>query len=238
MKRLLIITLLFFGTLQIQSQTAVYDALLKTHVDKKGNVDYKDLKKNKAFLDIYLKDLDNTVPGKNWSSNKAKAFWLNVYNAYIIKLILETYPLSKITDIKRDGNTAWKIPFVKVGKQTYTLDYIEHKVLRRWHDDPRVHVGLNATSTSGPRFVNIVFDEENIDTKLDFLMKRFVNDGTKNKITLNKLELSKVFKWYEKDFTHKGSLIKYINKYSIIKANDDATISYLEYDWALNDKKQ
>ena len=237
MKKIITITFLFFITLQTQSQSSIFDAILKTHVDKKGKVDYEGLKKNKAFLDVYLQDLEKTIPGKNWSSNKAKAFWLNVYNAYTLKLILDTYPLSKLTEIKRNGKTAWQISFVKVGKQTYTLDYIEHKVLRRWHDDPRIHVGLNAASTSGPRFVNFVFTEENIDDKLDLLMKRFINDGTKNKITLNKVELSQVFNWYQEDFTHKKTLIQYINKYSIVKANDDATISYLEYDWTLNDKK-
>jgi len=237
MKKILLITLLFLASLKMQSQSSVFDAILKTHVDKKGNVDYIGLKKNKAFLDVYLQEIENTVPGKKWSSNKAKAFWLNVYNAYTLKLILDTYPLSKLTDIKRNGKTAWQISFVKVGKQTYTLDYIEHKVLRRWHDDPRIHVGLNAASTSGPGFVNFVFTEENIDAKLDLQMKRFINNGTKNKITLNKLELSKVFKWYQEDFTHKRTLIQYINKYSIVKANDDAVISYLDYDWTLNDKK-
>lgn len=236
MKKLLLITLLFFGTLQMQSQAKVFDALLKTYVDKDGNVDYKGLRKNRAVLDIYLNDLEKTVPGKKWSSNKAKAFWMNVYNAYAIKLILQSYPLKKITDIKRNGKNAWKIPFAKVGGQTYSLDYIEHKILRRWHDDPRIHVGINAASKSGPKFINFVFTEKNVDSKLNGLMKTFINDTTKNKISVDKLEISKVFEWYKEDFTYKTTLVEYINKYSKIKASDNAEVVYKEYDWSLNDK--
>ena len=237
MKKLLLITLLFFGALQVQSQTTVLNALLSTYVDASGNVDYKGLRKNRAILDVYLNDLEKTVPGKKWSSDKAKAFWMNVYNAYTIKLVLESYPLKKITDIKRKGKNAWKIPFAKVGGQIYSLDYIEHKILRRWHDDPRIHVGINAASKSGPKFINFVFTEKNVNKKLEQLMKGFINDATKNKIAASKVELSKMFEWYKEDFTYNIALIDYINKYSKTKINDNAEVLYLEYDWALNDKR-
>ena len=80
MKKLLIITLLFFGALQMQAQAPVFDALLKSYVDNDGNVDYKGLRKSKPILNVYLKDIEKTIPGQKWSSNKAKAFWINVYN--------------------------------------------------------------------------------------------------------------------------------------------------------------
>lgn len=237
MKKLLIIALLFFGTLQTKAQSPIFDALLKSYVDNNGNVDYKGLRKSKPVLQVYLDDLEKNIPGKKWSSNKAKAFWINVYNAYAIKLILESYPLKKITDIKRNGKNAWKIPIAKVGGQVYSLDFIEHKILRRWHDDPRIHVGLNSASKSGPKFVNFIFTEKNIDTKLNLLMTNFINDSTKNKISSDKVQISKVFEWYKEDFTYKTKLIEYLNKYSTSKANDNAQISYLDYDWSLNDKK-
>lgn len=221
----------------MQSQATVFDALLKTYVNKDGYVDYKGLRKNKIILNLYLDDLAKTIPGKKWSSNKAKAFWLNVYNAYTIKLVLESYPLKKITAVKRNGKNAWKIPFAKVGGQTYSLDYIEHKILRRWHDDPRIHVGLNAGSISGPKFSNFIFTEKNVDIMLEKAMATFINDTSKNKISNNKIEISKVFEWYKEDFTYKTSLIEYINKYSAVKASDDAQVTYLEYNWTLNDQK-
>ncbi|CAM1360209.1 conserved exported hypothetical protein [Tenacibaculum litopenaei] len=236
MRKIIIITCLLFISVQAQAQTDVFDALLKTYVDKKGNVDYRGLRKNRALLDIYLKHLEKTIPGKRWSSNKAKAFWINAYNAYTIKLILDSYPLKKITDIKRKGRNAWKIEMAVIGKKAYSLDYIEHKILRRWHDDPRIHVGINAASISGPQFVNFAFTEKNINSKLEELMKRFINDPTKNVIELDKVAVSKIFEWYQEDFTIKSTLIDYINKYSKVKANDNAEVVYLDYDWNLNEK--
>ena len=233
----LLIVMLFLSVQSYaQSQTEVFDALLKTYVDNDGNVDYKGLRKNRAVLDIYLTQLEKTTPGKKWSSNKAKAFWINVYNAYTIKLVLDSYPLKKITDIKRKGRNAWKIPFANVGGKLYSLDFIEHKILRKWHDDARIHVGLNAASKSGPRFANYAFTEKNIDAKLEALMKQFINDATKNKVSLDKVEVSMIFQWYQEDFTTTNTLVDYINKYSKVKANDNAEVVYLNYDWALNDK--
>ncbi|WP_440879928.1 DUF547 domain-containing protein [Tenacibaculum sp. C7A-26P2] len=236
MRKIITIYLLTLISFQIKAQTDVFDALLKTYVDKNGNVDYIGLRKNKAILNVYLKQLEKTIPGKNWSTDKAKAFWINTYNAYTIKLILDSYPLKKITTIKRKGRNAWKIPFAKVGNEMYSLDYIEHKILRRWHDDPRIHVGINAASKSGPKFVNFAFTEKNINTKLEKLMTHFINDPTKNKISINRVEVSKIFEWYQEDFTSSITLIDYLNKYSSIKIQDGAEIIYSNYDWTLNEK--
>ncbi|WP_275315906.1 DUF547 domain-containing protein [Tenacibaculum bernardetii] len=234
MKKTITLLVLLFISVQSYSQTDVFNALLKTYVDTEGNIDYKGLRKNRALLDIYLNHLENQIPGRNWSQNKAKAFWMNAYNAYTIKLILDSYPLKKITDIKRKGRNAWKIPFAVVGKETYSLDYIEHKILRRWHNDPRVHVGINAASKSGPRFPNYAFTAKNLNSTLELLMKNFINDTSKNKITITKIEVSKMFEWYKGDFTEKNTLIEYINKYSTVKVNDNAEVTFLEYDWHLN----
>ncbi|WP_422090106.1 DUF547 domain-containing protein [Tenacibaculum ovolyticum] len=236
MRKTIILICLLFISIQSEAQTDVFNALLKTYVSKEGNVDYKGLRKNRALLDLYLKHLEKTIPGKKWSATKAKAFWINAYNAYTIKLILDSYPLKKITDIKRKGRNAWKIPFAVIGKKTYSLDYIEHKILRRWHDDPRIHVAINAASKSGPRFANYAFTTKNIEVKLEALMKEFINDTTKNKISSAKVEVSKIFEWYQEDFTIKHSLVDYINKYSDIQVNDGAEVVYMEYNWDLNGK--
>ena len=109
-------------------------------MDRKGKVDYQSLKNNETILDNYLKYLQETIPTENWSLNKEKAYWLNTYNAYTIKIILTYYPLKSIRDIKIDGKTAWKIPFIKVGENTYTLDWIEHEILRKKYNEDRKSV--------------------------------------------------------------------------------------------------
>ena len=220
----------------IQAQTSIFDSLLQKNVDKTGRVDYQSLKNNETLLDNYLAYIQNNEPTKDWSSNKKKAFWINTYNAYTIKIILNNYPLKSIRDIKIDGKTAWKIPFVKVGQKRYTLDQIEHEILRKKFNDPRIHVGINCASVSCPRLWNFAFTEDNIAYSLDNLMKVFINDTTRNKISKNNLELSEIFNWFSKDFMKNGTIISYLNTYAAIKISEKASIKYLTYDWSLNKK--
>ena len=232
----LILSIFILSVVAIQAQSSDFNSLLQENVDKQGNVDYKSLKNNEADLDLYLNYLRKTTPSKEWSKNKEKAFWINVYNAYTIKIILTNYPLKSITNIKNDGKTAWKTPFAKVGGKTYTLDHIEHEILRKKFNDARIHVGVNCASISCPKLGNIAFTENNIESELERLMKEFINDTTKNKISQKKIIISEIFNWFPNDFTKEGSLIDYINKYSEITVNEKAQIKYLTYDWSLNKK--
>ena len=220
----------------IQAQTSIFDSLLQKNVDKTGRVDYQSLKNNETLLDNYLAYIQNNEPTKDWSSNKKKAFWINTYNAYTIKIILNNYPLKSIRDIKIDGKTAWKIPFVKVGQKRYTLDQIEHEILRKKFNDPRIHVGINCASVSCPRLWDFAFTEDNIASSLDNLMKVFINDTTRNKISKNNVALSEIFNWFSKDFIKNGTIISYLNTYAAIKISEKASIKYLTYDWSLNKK--
>lgn len=220
----------------IQAQTSIFDSLLQKNVDKTGRVDYQSLKNNETLLDNYLAYIQNNEPTKDWSSNKKKAFWINTYNAYTIKIILNNYPLKSIRDIKIDGKTAWKIPFVKVGQKRYTLDQIEHEILRKKFNDPRIHVGINCASVSCPRLWNFAFTEDNIAYSLDNLMKVFINDTTRNKISKKNVALSEIFNWFSKDFIKNGTIINYLNTYAAIKISEKASIKYLTYDWSLNKK--
>jgi hypothetical protein len=235
MKKLLIFFAVF-SLHQTKAQTSIFNDLLQKHVSKNGIVDYKSFKKDENKLDTFLSYLEKTSPERTGSANKQKAFWINAYNAYTIKIILENYPLKSIMDIKQNGNSAWKIPFAKVGGKTYTLDYIEHEILRKTLFDPKIHVGVNCASGSCPKLSNNAFTEENIDSELSRLMKDFINDGSRNKISKDKIEISSIFEWFKDDFTKNGSIIDYINSYTEIQISSDAKISYLTYNWALNSK--
>ena len=107
--------LLLISLTKAYTQTSEFSVLLKNHVDAKGFVDYESLKNDQSSLHNYLIYLESTSPKRDWSANKEKAFWINVYNAYTLKIILDNYPLQSITDIKIKGKTAWKASFVKVG---------------------------------------------------------------------------------------------------------------------------
>lgn len=236
MKKTLFLLITIFTFLQVNGQTSIFNDLLQKHVTDAGLVDYNSFKKDVSKLDTYLNYLEKTSPDNSWSENKQKAFWINAYNAYTIKLILENYPLKSIMDIKQKGKTAWKIPFAKVGGETYTLDFIEHEILRKKLFDPKIHVGVNCASGSCPKLGNTAFTEENIEAELTQLMKDFVNDVSRNKLSKKKVQISSIFDWFKEDFTKNGTIIDYLNKYSEIEIKDNAKVNYLTYNWALNEK--
>ena len=236
MKKILLLLIAILTFSLGYAQTSVFNDLLQKHVSDSGIVDYKSFKADQTKLDTYISYLEKTTPENSWSNNKKRAFWINAYNAYTIKLILENYPLKSIMDIKQKGKTAWKIPFAKVGGKTYTLDHIEHEILRKKLFDPKIHVGVNCASGSCPKLGNVAFTEDNIDAELTKLMKAFVNDVTRNKITKKKVQISEIFNWFKGDFTKNGSVIDYLNKYSNTEIKSNAKISYLKYDWSLNGK--
>lgn len=235
MKKSLFIWTLLLG-LNSFSQTTIWNTLLQKHVTEKGLVNYQSFKKDTEKLTTYLAYLNKTQPRKTWSASKTKAFWINAYNAYTIHIILENYPLTSILNIKQNGKNAWEIPLAKVGGNTYTLNHIEHEILRKKYKDPRIHAGVNCASISCPSLPNQAFTEKNIDKLLTIGIQRFVNDSERNTISKSKVALSQIFNWFKDDFTQQGDLITFINKYSKIKVAKNATISYKKYNWNLNKK--
>ena len=160
---------------------------------------------------------------------------MNAYNAYTILLIVENYPVKSILKIQKNGKDAWHQNFAVVGGVSYTLNQIEHEILRKKFSDPRIHVGVNCASYSCPALPNYAFTEQNVDAKLQVLMKDFINDPSRNLITVKKVTLSKIFEWYKEDFTKNGSLIAYINTYTDLVLSKKTKVRYMEYNWNLNE---
>lgn len=232
MKKIITLIIVLFSFNGFSQDT--YNSLLQKYVDDAGNVNYADFIQEKSKLESYLTTLENTTPKLEWSLNKKKAFWINVYNAYTLKLILDNYPLKSITNINQHGKHAWKIPFVKVGGKTYTLDHVEHGILRKEFSDPRIHVGVNCASISCPKLANVAFTEDNIENLLETLMKDFINDSSRNVISEKKLELSEIFNWFKGDFIKGRKLVDYLNLYSDVEISKKAKIRFLTYNWGLN----
>lgn len=234
MKNFLLIFLVFFIDFQMVAQANIFNELLQKYVSEDGLVDYVAFKKELPKLKQYLNYLEKTSLDNSWSANQQKAFYINAYNAFTIALILEYYPLKSITEIKQNNQSVWKIPFVKIGGKTMTLDFLEHEILRKKFDDPRIHVGVNCASISCPKLSNVAFTEQNIETELERLMHEFVNDSSKNNISSDIVKISAIFDWFKTDFTKNSSLIAFLNQYSKVKINPNATIQFLEYDWNIN----
>lgn len=217
------------------AQTSELNTLLKTHVSPTGEVDYAAIKANPQQLNNYINYVKD-VNISSWSANKKKAFWMNVYNAFTIKLIVDNYPLKSIMDIKENNQNAWKIPFVQAAGRTLDLNDVEHEVLRKDFDDPRIHVGINCASYSCPPIPNYAFTESNVDAQLEILMGQFINDPKRNKLDSTNPQLSKIFEWFKGDFTKGSTLTEYINRFAKTKISDSANLGFLEYNWTLNKK--
>jgi hypothetical protein len=209
-----------------------WNILVKEYVQKNGNVDYEGFKGKEAELKKYLAYLAGFDPSASWSQNEKLAYYINLYNAGTVALILEYYPVESIKDISRP----WGQNRIKVGEKTLSLGDIEHKILRKMNE-PRIHFAINCASYSCPKLLNEAYTPDKMEMQLQAATFNFINDRSKNRITENSLELSAIFKWYKSDFTEKRSLITYLQPYTKISINKGAKISYLSYDWRLNEGK-
>jgi len=209
-----------------------WDQLLNRFVEQNGNVNYRGFKKESETLNRYLEQLGSNTVNENWSKNKKLAYFINLYNAATIKLILDNYPLKSITDIKKPWDKKW----IKYGGELISLGQIEHKILRKM-DEPRIHFAINCASFSCPKLLNKAYTEDKLDKQLDRAAKDFINDPSRNILSENKVQLSKIFKWYKKDFESNGSLIAYLNQYVKSSINPDTKIEYIKYNWSLNEIK-
>lgn len=211
----------------------LWNSLLQKYVDAEGHVDFRGLKKEISVLDNYLHLLSENPPTENWSKQDVLAYFINLYNAATVKLIVENYPVESIRDIKQP----WTAKRVEMGGRKISLDDIEHNMLRKM-DEPRIHFALNCASISCPKLNNVAYEAATLDKQLDKAAIQFINSSY-NYITPAKAEISPIFKWYFKDFKVNGKVdvIGYVNQYSKVKMNPDAKVKFKRYNWNLNSQE-
>lgn len=220
---------------------SAWDALLKKYVSAQGKVNYAGFKQDKTKLEQYLKYLSDQYSGMgSLSADEQKAYWINAYNAFTVKIVVDYYPVKSIQDIvKKSGNnakTTWDIAFIKLGSKTFTLNEIEHSILRKNYDEPRFHFALVCAAKSCPKLRNEAYEASKLPAQLEDQTKTFINNGKDNLLTAKSAQISQLFNWYKDDFTKSsGSILTYLNKYAKVKLESGAKISYLEYNWGLNE---
>jgi Protein of unknown function, DUF547 len=219
-----------------------WDRLLRKHVKASGMVDYQGFIQDSTALNSYLALLSSVHPDdKKWSRNEQMAYWINAYNAFTIKLIVDNYPVASIKDIKKGiafVNSVWDIKWIKIKGYTYDLNNIEHNILRAVFKDARIHAAVNCASYSCPQLRAEAYTAEKLDAQLDDAMRQFLADPLRNQINEQGVQVSEIFKWFKGDFERDaGSLLGYLNKYAGQKINPSTKIEHLEYDWRLNDAK-
>lgn len=211
--------------------------LLKKYVFATGKVNYQGFIQDKILFQTYLDDLTAHPPGKNWTEQQQLAYWINAYNAFTVKLIIDHYPLKSIKNIS-DGlpmvNSPWDIKFFKIGEVDFDLNTIEHEILRKQFNEPRIHFAINCASFSCPKLRNEAFTAAKLEAQLEEQAIDFINNPDKNKINKNETKLSKIFDWFKSDFIKKTDLPTFIKKYNptLNPANE---IAFIPYSWTLNE---
>ena len=218
-----------------------WDQLLSRHVKSGGKVNYRGFISDSAMLNAYLSELSEGAPKPGtWSREEQLAYWINAYNAFTVKLIADNYPVESIKDLNPTVaipmvSTIWQKKFFTIGERTMSLDEIEHDILRKQFNEPRIHFAIVCASVSCPALRNEAYTAEKLEQQLQQQAITFINDPARNRLNPENAQLSKIFSWFSGDFTKEGSLIEFINMYARTEIRPDADISYLEYDWGLNE---
>lgn len=226
-----------------------FDRLLRRYVDAEGNVDYAGLAaRADSVLRPYLRrlaDADLSSLGRD----ARLALWINAYNAYTLKLIVDHYPIENIWAVtpgpaEPKDDSPFALEVGRVADTLRTLDEIEHEIIRERFDEPRIHFALVCAAKSCPRLRREAYTGPRLDAQLDDQTRTFVHDDSKNRIPAgpDRIALSRILKWYGDDFGDgPADLQRFIAPYfeGAVRerlAAADYAVTFRPYDWALNDQ--
>ncbi|WP_163133558.1 DUF547 domain-containing protein [Agarivorans sp. Alg241-V36] len=226
---------------------AQWGGLLKEYVhwpvaNQESRVDYANF--DQQELQAYLDKLASISQSEfdAWSNNEQLAFLINAYNAYTVQYILSAYP--NITSIRDLGNlfqSPWKKKRFLLFGEKVSLDHIEHDIIRPGYNNPHIHAAVVCAAISCPPLQSVAFTGEAVEQQLTQAFREFLqSDKNYYDADKNRLYLSSIFKWYKGDF--EGGLNSYLSQYAAeLRISPEqvkqAKISYLDYDWSLNDHR-
>ncbi len=226
-----------------------FDSLLKKYVDIDGYVNYTDWKassSDREELKKYLGDLSRASLSTPSTKNGQLAFWINAYNAVTLEGMMQVYPTTSIRNhtAKVFGYNIWKNLPLKVGDKEYSLEQIEHSILRKMKE-PRIHFAIVCASVGCPKLRNEAYTGSKLEAQLTSNSKDFFSRSKNLRIdsSSGRLYLSEILDWFGEDFgssqsSQLATLKPYLpaNAMTLIE-KERVKISYLQYDWSINDQK-
>lgn len=222
-----------------------FTRLLRRFVDEQGNVDYAQLKAEAdSVLAPYLRQLATTDPSA-LDRDARLAFWINAYNAYTLKLIVEHYPVQNIWAVtpgpaEPKDDSPFAMDVGSVADTVRTLDEIEHEIIRERFDEPRIHFALVCAAASCPRLRREAYTGSQLDAQLDDQTRTFFHEKNRIPAGDGQIQLSRILKWYGQDFGDStDALQRFIAPYFEGTVRDRLSraayeVEFLPYDWALN----
>lgn len=225
---------------------APFDRLLRAHV-RDGRVDYDAFARASEFP-RYLAALD-TAQVASLGEDDRLAYWINVYNAYTIQLVLKHGERTSIRNINRtlgflQLKGPWNERLVRAGGQVYSLDQVLHRILRREFHEPRVHFALVPAARSAPPLRSEAYEGARLTEQLDDQMRRFLSDTTRTWYRNGVLGVNQLFVAYERDFgTTRAEMVQFVAPYLTLRPTEPqkqrlldgkAIVQPRRYDWSLN----
>ena len=227
-----------------------WDELLKKYTFKgtKENIklslfNYELLKNDQQFNDL-LSKLEMFPTNTLETRNEKIAFWINAYNIMAVKMVADHYPVNSIKDIGNWFNIVWNMKAGIIGNKPYSLNEIEHGILRKM-EDPHIHGAIVCASLSCPDIAIESYKPETLVSQLDNQMTSFLENETKGFVAYHTEALvyvSPIFKWFEKDFNKNGGVLSCLKKhapsdkrkYVNYLESKDFTLKYIDFNWNLN----
>lgn len=243
---------------------AGWDSALHKYVTSKGEVNYRGWKNERAGLDSFIKAAGNLSSAQcaQMSRDEKLALWINLYNAFTVKLVLDHYPIQRNgfnlypSSSIRQIDGVWDRYRVTACGRSVTLSEIENKILRGELGEPLIHFAINCASHSCPKLMNRAYTSAGVDKELEEAAGEFVNDSTRNRFDVanRKVELSKIFDWFGDDFRARyggksssgrsakdSAVINFLLAHTQgptreLLASNKFSLGYLPYDWSLNEE--
>ena len=218
----------------------LYAQVLDAYVND-GLVDYAGLQRDRAGLDAYLSAMGRIEVDK-LDRDERLAFYLNLYNAATLRLIVDHYPVDSIKDIGFLFASPWKRKEVMLEGRLVTLDYIEHDVIRPVFQEPRIHFAVNCSALSCPPLLGTPYEGARLDAQLEAATIAFINDPKHNYLDGRTLYVTKLLRWFSEDFPEDRAawVLKYargdlrLRLLRLMTSGEGVRIRFLNYDWGLN----
>ncbi len=227
-------------------QTFLKKYIDTTALDKMNRLRYGNVgPQDRKSLTDYLNSLQ-AVKVSGLNRKEQMAYWINLYNAKTVSVILDKYPIVSIRDIQLSSNPEelgpWDVKLLTVENRKLSLNDIEHRILRSIWKDNRVHFALNCASKGCPNLSSSAYTSKNLEAQLERGARDFINSPRGAKLESDTLFLSSIFDWYGADFgTGKQAILDFLIRYAepTLKSglkNFPPKIKY-QYDWNLNEAK-
>ena len=237
---------------------ADYAQLLALHVQG-SRVAYAALKADRGALDQVIAQFDATAARgeAGWTREQRMAYWINAYNAFTLRAIVDAYPIQSRWFTRQPRNSirqipgVWTTPRWRAAGRSVSLDNIEHQVLRPGFKDARIHFAVNCASVSCPPLATEPYRAGTLEAQLDAAARRYLASPEGLRLDSNRLRVSSIFKWYGEDFVAEyspivltrpsverailGAIVRYGPPDAAVRVrNGGPEIAFLDYDWSLN----